>query len=63
MPIRVRRLPSNVQAERLKGGGASLSRFPTAGPSDFCLEQQAPEIMRRNSSPQIPTFDPVPALV
>jgi hypothetical protein len=40
MPIRVRRLPSNVEAERAKGRrGVLLSTFPTAGRAGIPVEK------------------------
>jgi len=51
MSMNVRRPPSNVQAERLKGGGRPLSAFPTAGQQALLgkgLRQHAAENVSSN---------------
>ena len=56
MSMNVRRPPSHVQAERLKGGGRLLSAFPTAGQQAIPMEkgsqttcQKAPYIERQRA--------------
>jgi len=39
MPIHVRRLPSNVQAERLKGGGRPSEHASNRRTSEHSLEE------------------------
>jgi hypothetical protein len=57
--LRVRRLPSNVQAERLKDGRASLSALSNRRTSG--IWKKAQNALLKNSSP--PTADPLPDLV
>jgi hypothetical protein len=60
--LRVRRLPSNVQAERLKDGRASLSAFSNR--RTIGIWKKAQNALLTNSSPlPAPTADPLPNLV
>jgi hypothetical protein len=62
MSMNVRRPPSNVQAERLKGGGRFLSAFPTAGQQALPMERVS-EKMPKSNLPRTATGDPLLGLV